>query len=136
MDETSYESIPLSGSAATGGSSDLTILNNGSALDTCILLAPTGSSTAVRDLSAAFTIGGDANVKYKVGGNATTPGFNRYYNVGTGALANVDYKQTITGIPTATIDGVANTNNMLVLADNGKGATVALNGAPLSLSVS
>lgn len=123
-------------SSATGGSSDLTILNNGSALDTCILLAPTGNSTAVRDLKYAFTIGGDANVKYKVGGISTVPGFNTYYNTSTATFVNVDYKQTITGIPTATIDGVANTNNMLVLADNGKGATVALNGAPLSLSVS
>ena len=123
-------------SSATGGSSDLTVLNNGSALDTCILLAPTGTTTAVRDISASFTIGGDAAVKFKVGGTATTPGFNRYYNGNTGSFTNVDYKQTISGIPTATIDGVANTNNMLVLADNGKGATVALNGAPLSLSVS
>ena len=75
-------------------------------------------------------------MKHKVGGTATTPGFNRYYHGGTGSLTNVDYKQTITGIPTATIDGVANTNNMLVLADNGKGATAALHGNPLNISIS
>jgi hypothetical protein len=137
----SGETIPatkpgLTLGSATGGSSEITVLNNGSALDTCILLVPYNSATAVRDISSSFLIGGDASVKFKVGGQDTVPGFNRFYYAFNGSLVNVSYKQTISQIPTATIDGVANTNNMLVLADNGKGATVALNGAPLSLSVS
>ena len=120
--------------SATGGSSALTILNNGSSLDSCFYLAPHGDSTAVRDIGSAFTIGGDADVKYKVGGTATVPSFNRYNN--NGSIIDVNYTQTLTSIPTATIGGVANTNNLLIIADNGKGATVALNGAPLNLSVS
>lgn len=122
--------------STTGGSSVITVLNNGSSLDSCFYLAPHGDSTAVRDIGADFTLEGDADLKYKVGGTETVPSFNRYFNKNIGAYNTVEYKQTITGIPTATIGGVANTNNLLIIADNGKGATVALNGAPLNLSIS
>ena len=99
---------------------DITVLPNGSAMDDSFLLTPgaSGAGTEVQDFSASLAV---ANGVY-AGGN---PPFNQY-------IPNGGSRASLSSLSRSASNLAANISSYLVISENGEGASIVLNGSPLS----